>query len=254
MDFRAESAPIDRPFFTNLKGHDSINVLTLGIGSYIGEAETSFFEENPVPPHVIIGRFCSLAGKIHFLIGGNHSYKNVSSFPFDVKRLTDKIVGSASPLPYNRPNNYQIVIGHDVWIGHGATIMGGIKIGNGAVIGANAVVAKNIPPYAIAVGNPARVVKYRFDAETIKKFLAVKWWNWSLEKITDNLPLINDVENFLAAHYSPELEDFPEDEFTQKLNNSGGGQLIISLPTFMRIVHCGKKSLWISYRLIGRRH
>ena len=62
-------------------------------------------------------------------------------------------------------------------------ILGGVKIGNGAVIGTGAVVAKNIPPYAIAVGNPARVIKYRFDEETIKKLLAVKWWNWDLKKL-----------------------------------------------------------------------
>lgn len=103
-----------------------------------------------------------------------------------------------------------------------------MKIGNGAVVGANAMVAKDIPPYAIAVGNPARVVKYRFDEETIRKFLAVKWWNWSLEKIADNFPLMNDPEKFLAAHYSPELEEFPEDDFSRQLKTlTGGGDLSI---------------------------
>ncbi len=118
--------------------------------------------------------------------------------------------------PYFR----QVIFGHDVWIGRGVTIRGGVKIGNGAVIGAKAVVAKNIPPYAIAVGNPARVVKYRFDVETIKKFLAVKWWNWSLEKIADNRLLMGDVEKFLEAHYSPDLEEYPDDEISRTLKES----------------------------------
>ena len=79
----------------------------------------------------------------------------------------------------------------------------------------------------ILVGNPARVIKYRFDAETIKKFLAVKWWNWNLEKIRDNAQLMTDVEKFLAAHYSPELEKIPEDILGQHVKNIrvGGGQV-----------------------------
>lgn len=246
--FNVESAPIDRQFFYNLKGHGNVNVLTLGTGSYIGRTEISFFEENFTPPHVLIGRFCSLADEIYFSIGGNHHYKKVSSFPFDVTRMIEKIFIAnnieAQILPYHRPNRYQIIIGHDVWIGRGATVMGGVKIGNGAVIGAKAVVAKDIPPYAIAVGNPARVVKYRFDEETIKNFLAVKWWNWDLKKLGENLPLIMDVEKFLETHYSPELENFPEDDFSRYLNNFGGGcvyQFIADFraarPLWIKVVH-----------------
>lgn len=127
--------------------------------------------------------------------------------------------------------------------------MSGIKIGNGSVIGDNAAVAKDIPPYAIAVGNPARVAKYRFDAETIKKLLEVKWWNWSLEKIADNFPLMNDVEKFLVAYYPPELENFLKNEFTQKLNSSRGrGQPIILFPTSRRKLRCGVRSWTISVR------
>ena len=248
MIFNVESAPIDRPFFYNLKGHGSINILTLGTGSYAGRSEIAFFEENFTPPHVLIGRFCSLADEIYFSIGGNHNYKNVSSFPFDVMHIIEKTFIAnniaTETLPYRSPNRYQVVIGHDVWIGRGVTIMGGVKIGNGAVIGANSVVAKDIPPYAIAVGNPARIVKYRFDEATIKKLLAVKWWNWDLKKIADNLSLIQDVEKFLETHYSPELENFPEDDFSRRLNNFGGRyvyQFIADFranqPLWIKIVH-----------------
>ncbi len=96
--------------------------------------------------------------------------------------------------------------------------MGGVKIGSGAIIGTNATVAKNIPPYTIAVGNPARVVKYRFDEETIKKFMEVKWWNWSVEKVLENLPLMKDVEKFLAKHHT-EIKRIPYTEI-------GGGYRI----------------------------
>ena len=243
------SDPSDRQFFGGIAGSaDAENFLTLGAASYIENTELSVFADNINFPHILIGRFCSFADKIYFAIGGNHNYKRVSSFPFDVDRVLERIFKSANALPYNRPNRYQVVIGHDVWIARDVTIMGGVKIGNGAVIGANAVVAKDIPPYAIVVGNPARVIRYRFDEETIRKLLAVKWWNWSLEKIADNFPIINDIEKFLEAHYSPELEEFPNDEFTQKLNNftGGGKRFINSFPTSRRRIRCGLKLYRIS--------
>lgn len=207
--------------FANIDGALT-NTLTVGSGSYIYDVEFKLFDENPTLPHVLMGRFCSTADNVCFLIGANHPYKNVSGFPFDVEAFVEKIFGAVKTISFRRPNRYQLIIGHDVWIGRGVTIMGGVKVGNGAVIGAGAVVAKDIPPYAIVAGNPARVVKYRFDEETIKKFLAVKWWNWDLKKIADNLPLMTDVEKFLATHYSPALENFPEDDLSRLLENFGG--------------------------------
>ena len=204
----------DQKIFDNVKE----NVLTLGAFSYINSMELwlggKFYH------HALIGRFCSLSWHLTFLVARNHNYKAFTTHAqFNSSKTSSK-------------NPRQIVIGHDVWVGHGAMILGGVKIGNGAVIGAGAVVAKDIPPYAIAVGNPARVIKYRFDEETIKKFLAVKWWNWDIKKIEENYTLAQDVEKFLETHYSPALEEFPDDEFTQKLNNFAGGAK--DLPT-----HCG---------------
>lgn len=203
--------------------------------------EIGYFLDNPNTPNILIGRFCSLADKIYFSIGGNHPYKNVSSFPFDSASVVTNLFGdNKAATTCIRPNHFQIIIGHDVWIGYGATILGGIKIGNGAVIGANAVVAKDVPPYAIAVGNPARVIKYRFDAKTVKKILAVKWWNWSLKKITDNLPLMVDVEKFLAAHYTPALAETPEDDIGRQLKAIRGELVFISLlPIFAPRNRCG---------------
>lgn len=220
--------PIDRPY--NLSGNGiTIYPITLGTCSYVGGADVPV--DNDKPKHILIGRFSSLAGNITFSMGLNHEYKNVvTTYPFDVGNVVETMIRVANiprsdyvPKQKRFANSYQIIVGHDVWIGNGATIIGGVKIGSGAIIGTNAMVAKDIPPYAIAVGNPARVIKYRFDEATIKKFLAVKWWNWDLKKIYENIPLMNDPEKFLEKHYSPELEKIPYEQI-----NAGGGDLYLS--------------------------
>ena len=253
MIVNADQTPLDRPYFCTLADSRQEIFLTLGACSYIGELDCNFITDDDKSHHVFIGRFSSLADKITFMIGLNHPYKTVSSYPFDVDFVCKKIFGNANqkPLSLTRPNHFQIIVGHDVWIGRGATIMSGVKIGNGAIIGTSAVVAKDIPPYAIAVGNPARVVKYRFDDETIKKLLAVKWWNWNLEKIADNLPLMNDVEKFLDKNYSPDLDEYPDDEFTQKLNNFAGGKEFINLSRIFALNNlCGRESCKIFVKRI----
>lgn len=244
MIVNADQTPLDRPYICTLKDSRQEIFLTLGACSYIGGLDCRFLMDDNKSHNVLIGRFSSLADKITFMIGMNHAYKAVTTYPFGADRILKKIFGNSSvePIDVTVPNHYQIIIGHDVWIGHGVMIMGGVKVGNGAVIGTNAVVAKDIPPYAIAVGNPARVVKYRFDADTVKKMLAVKWWNWSLQKIADNLQLITDVEKFLETHYSPALDEFPEDDITRQFNSImtqwGGGYLssYCRLPSFSAAV------------------
>lgn len=230
MAFAMKLSSKDEKLFHDFNGNQE-NICTYGRGSYSGIfSPTTGYGKC----HILGGRFCSLSVGIVFLIGGNHYLKGVSTSPLDVGFIVKDIFGTVhpnlSPLPKLRHNHRQVIIGNDVWIGQTVTIMGGVKIGNGAVIGANAVVAKDIPPYAIAVGNPARVVKYRFDEETIRKLLAVKWWNWSLEKIADNFPLMNAPKKFLDTHYSPELEEFPEDDFSRKLKPLMGGGIYQFIP------------------------
>jgi len=224
MAFKMNRSPKDEKLFQK----ETENIFTLGRGSYTSTFDMPLWFGSM---HVLGGRFCSLAEGIYFSMASSHSMQSVTTSPLDRANVIKDIFGKVRPelrsIPDVRIQHRQIIFGHDVWIGRCAMIMGGVKIGNGAVIGANSVVAKDIPPYAITVGNPARVVKYRFNEETIKKLLAIKWWNWDLGKIADNFPLINDVEKFLAAHYSPELEEFPNNEFTQKLHNFGGGNLSI---------------------------
>lgn len=199
---------------------DSKTSLVVGRGTYIGNFDVPLYALKPA--NTLVGRFGSLGNGLNLVVGGEHSLKNVSTFPFYFNPIVQEIFGDVEPISFDDPNHYQVVIGHDVWIGHGVTILDGVKIGNGAVIGAGAVVTKDIPPYAIAVGNPAQVIKYRFDEETIKKLLAVKWWNWDLKKIADNMPLMTDIEKFLETHYSPELEDFPEDDISSLINDFDG--------------------------------
>lgn len=105
----------------------------------------------------------------------------------------------------------QIIIGNDVWIGAYATILGGVRIGNGAVIGAGAVVAKDVPPYAVVVGNPARIVRYRFDQDTIDGLQQLRWWNWTPEQIRQRLRDFDDVPLF-REKYPAEIQDFAAGE------------------------------------------
>lgn len=121
-----------------------------------------------------IGKFCSLADGIEVFLGGNHLMNCVTTFP---------IRSLGVPTPIVEGNNGDIVIQDDVWVGSRAVIMSGVTIGYGACIGAHAVVAKNIPPYAVAVGNPARVVKMRFSDDVIKRLLEMRWWDWPLDQI-----------------------------------------------------------------------
>lgn len=99
----------------------------------------------------------------------------------------------------NRRNN-SCKIGSDVWIGHNVVVMGGVKIGNGAVIGSSSVVTKDIPPYAIVVGNPAKVIKYRFDEKTIKKLEKIAWWEWETKKIKEAINDFEDIKAFIKKH------------------------------------------------------
>jgi len=132
-----------------------------------------------------IGRFCSIASDVKILLGGEHRYDWISTYSFP-----DFVEGVDAVKNDHRISKGGVTIGNDVWIGFGATILSGVSIGNGAVIGAKAVVAKNVPAYSIAVGNPARVIKQRFDDETVARLNQIAWWNWPLAKIKNNAHLI----------------------------------------------------------------
>ncbi len=118
----------------------------------------------------------------------NHNYNVVSTFPFKHRINID------DPRDLFLDN---VVIGNDVWIGANAIILPGVNIGDGAVIGAGTVVTKDVPPYAIVGGNPARVIKYRFDENTINTLLKIKWWDFPYQTIIDNIDQFYSVDKFI---------------------------------------------------------
>lgn len=137
---------------------------------------------------LIIGKFCAIATGVKFIMNGaNHKISGVSTYPFSLfGNGWEKVMPGKGDLPYKGDT----VIGNDVWIGYEALIMPGVKIGNGAIIGARAVVTGDVPSYAIVGGNPAKVIKMRFNDREIERLLKIKWWDWKIEKVTENLKQI----------------------------------------------------------------
>ncbi|MFC3069542.1 CatB-related O-acetyltransferase [Phenylobacterium soli] len=129
-----------------------------------------------------VGSFCSLAEEITFILGGNHRTDWISTYPFGHIHQAELGDPQVAGHPATRGD---IVIGHDVWLAHGCTIMSGVTIGDGAAVGARAVVSRDVPPYAIVAGNPAEVVRFRFDEEVRELLLALRWWDLPLETIRE---------------------------------------------------------------------
>ena len=144
---------------------------------------------------LIIGKFCAIAKDVKFIMNGaNHKVSGFSTYPFQIfGNGWEKVMPKAGDLPFKGDTE----IANDVWIGYQATIMPGVKVGSGAIIASKSVVVTDVPPYSVVGGNPAKVIKYRFDEIKIKKLLEIAWWDWSAEKITNNLEAI--VGNDLTA-------------------------------------------------------
>lgn len=169
--------------------------------------DPSDFEKNNVLYHypingdkLIIGKFCSIAYGAKFLFtSGNHSLKSLSNYTFPV--FYEEWELDSSKICDAWDNKGDIVIGNDVWVGYEAVIMSGVKIGNGAIIGTRAVVTKDVPPYTIVGGVPAKPIRSRFDDTIIKKLEALRWWDWDSEKIRRNISAIQsgDIENLMNA-------------------------------------------------------
>ena len=140
---------------------------------------------------LIIGKFCMIASDVKFIMNGaNHLTDSISTYPFAIfgNGWENAMEGKTYPQKGN------INIGNDVWIGYNATIMAGVTIGDGAIIATNATVVKDVEPYSIVGGNPAKEIKKRFSDEKIAQLLKLKWWNWDIEKITKNVQHLTDKE------------------------------------------------------------
>lgn len=137
---------------------------------------------------LIIGKFCMIASGVQFIMNGaNHKMDGITAYPFNIfGKAWKRVEPSLSELPYKGDTT----IGNDVWIGANATIMPGIQIGDGAIIAANATVVNHVEPYSIVGGNPSRLIRKRFPEAKVQELLELKWWNWDIEKITDNLEFL----------------------------------------------------------------
>jgi acetyltransferase-like isoleucine patch superfamily enzyme len=142
---------------------------------------------------ITVGAFCSFSPEVRVLGGGEHVTTRASTFPLATRFAKP---GGSSSL--DSVDKGPTTIGNDVWIGLGAILLSGVTIGDGAVIGAGAVVRASVPPYAIVAGNPAELVRYRFDADVRQRLLALQWWNWDDREIFAALPwFMRGVDAFL---------------------------------------------------------
>ncbi len=171
-------------------------LITLGERSYIEGCELM-----ALPPfHVLVGRYTSIADGVMMIVNMDHDKESVSNYP--LFRIGCEFKHPSDPAyQFVRPAPRQIYIGNDVWIGLKATIMGGVHIGNGAIVAAGSVVTKDVPPYAVVGGNPAKIIKYRFPTELCEQLDAIKWWYWSEEEIRQAAECIKTPAKFVEKYY-----------------------------------------------------
>ena len=175
---------IDR--YVKLSGHK----VKIGAYSY-GFEDTGVLSWNE-NIEISIGRFCSVASGLKLYCGGNHRVDWISTFPFG--HIHTKFI-KVSPVNGTPSTNGNITIGNDVWIGRDVTILSGITIGDGAIIASNAHVVKNVEPYSIVGGNPAKLIKMRFEPEQINFLLQIEWWNFPIEQIEKIVPYLCSQDN-----------------------------------------------------------
>ena len=152
------------------------------------EAKCVLYHFPFVGDKLILGKFCALARGVRFIMNGaNHQMNGVSTYPFYIfGNGWESVMPKADDIPYKGDT----VVGNDVWIGYDAIIMPGIKIGDGAIVAASSVVGSDVPPYSIVGGNPAKLIRMRFADSIVQELLEIRWWDWSVDKITRNLTLI----------------------------------------------------------------
>lgn len=167
----------------------------IGYGTYV-------IGENGYIHDCRIGRFCSIASNCHIGLG-NHTLNMVSTSPLFSSAhsmLPDNFLQESIDVGERTVGDtgYKVIIGNDVWLGYNVCVKEGVAIGDGAVIGAKSLVTRDIPPYAVAVGIPAKVIRYRFTQEQIEKLLEIKWWDWDIALIKKSVHAFNDVDAFIA--------------------------------------------------------
>ena len=184
--------------FLSCNTRTDINRITVGKATYGAINALLFSKEGKL----IIGNFCSIAGNVSFLVGTEHNLQRISTFPFKVKFLGTEELEAES--------KGDIIVDDDVWIGHGAIILSGVHIGQGAVVAAGAVVSKDVPPYAIVGGVPAKIIKYRFDDEIINEMLKIDYSRLNKSMIE------NSIDKFYEKiNTKQQVEEIKKDFFNR---------------------------------------
>lgn len=187
------------PNVTFIKNEITRPNISVGDYTYYDKGNTSNSFEEQVTHHydfigdkLIIGKFCAIAKEVEFVMNGaNHRMASATTYPFNIMggSWADNV-----PSLEDLPLKGDTIIGNDVWIGQNATILPGVTIGDGAIVAANSVVTKDIPPYCIYGGNPAKKIKQRFSDDIIEALLKLKWWDKDVELITEMLPTLTDTQ------------------------------------------------------------
>lgn len=202
--------------FVHVNDHRFINEYIIGRGSHAALKLTSFYLlDKNMSPLLEVGRMCNFAKDSTILVDGEHTNKEVinvvfTQFPCNYARLrrANKII---TPLT----TKGKTTIGNAVLVCKGATILSGITIGDGAVIGANALVTKDVPPFSIVVGNPAKIISCRFDAESIKELLRIRWWDFELEYLFSNLW---NIQNMKVGQFIENFGDITKNKYVTNRN------------------------------------
>jgi acetyltransferase-like isoleucine patch superfamily enzyme len=173
-----------------------------------------------VGSQIEVGAFCSFGPEVRILAGSEHITDRATTFPLNAL-LYDPSGGNAE----DAIDRGVTTMGHDVWIGLGATVLSGVIVGDGAVIGAGAVVSKSVPAYAVVAGNPAQVIRYRFDQDTLRRLQAIAWWDWDDQEIRAFKPwFMGDVESFLREA-ERRHQPAPESEHAKRLRMTSPDQM-----------------------------
>lgn len=179
---------------------------SIGLGTYIGD--NSFIASSK------IGRFCSIAENVRIVIGNHPTTDFVTTFPsfyYNTESQIGYTFHEGTPIfkglnkfPIGE-KKYHVIIGNDVWIGCNCLILEGVMIGDGAIIGAGAVVTKDVPPYSVVVGVPAKVIKYRFSEKQIRALEKTHWWDWPIETIKKRYLAFSNIDDFLLKYNKDEF-------------------------------------------------
>ena len=218
-------------YYADVKKNDNpFPVMSIDTDSYIvgAKLETSLnFHVTDEVHNLQIGKYSSLAEDILFLMDVDKDYRQVCMGALSAFQ------GRDFKTKMNRRRKGQIIIQNDCWIANGVTIMSGVTVHNGAIIAARSVVTKDVPPYAIVAGNPAKVIKYRFDKQQIQDLQQIAWWDWSQDKIKENAELFHhDVSEFISKHIEEAKREFGNALPSASANISGAQRTYLFIPDF----------------------